>query len=135
MTRPVITARESDTAADVAKLMAKYNIGCVLVSGRKGETIGIITERDIVQRIAAKNLVPSKVTVSEAMSKPVVTIKSGANVTDAAKLMNQRKIRRLAVMEDGKLTGILTMKDILRSEEHTSELQSPYELVCSLPLE
>jgi signal-transduction protein with cAMP-binding, CBS, and nucleotidyltransferase domain len=113
MTRPVITAKESDTAADVAKLMAKHNIGCVLVSGKKGETIGIITERDIVQRIAAKNLVPSKVTVGEAMSKPVVTIRSGANITDAAKLMNQRKIRRLAVMESGKLLGILTMKDIL----------------------
>jgi CBS domain-containing protein len=113
MTRPVITAKESDTAADVAKLMAKHNIGCVLVSSKKGETIGIITERDIVQRIAARNLVPSNVTVGESMSKPVVTIKSGANVTDAAKLMNQKKIRRLAVMEDGKLTGILTMKDIL----------------------
>jgi CBS domain-containing protein len=113
MTRSVITAKESDTAADAAKLMARHNIGCVLVSGRKGETIGIITERDIVQRIAAKNLVPSKVTVAEAMSKPVVTIKSGADITDAAKLMNQRKIRRLAVMENGKLLGILTMKDIL----------------------
>src|SRR2546426_2129773 len=113
MTRPVITARESDTAADVAKLMAKHNIGCVLVSGKKGETIGIITERDIVQRIAAKNLVCRLLLEKKNMSKPVVTIKSGANVTDAAKLMNQRKIRRLAVMEDGKLMGILTMKDIL----------------------
>jgi len=113
MTRSVITAKESDTAADAAKLMAKHNIGCVIVSGKKGETIGIITERDIVQRIAAKNLLPSKVTVGEAMSKPVVTVKAGANITDAAKLMNLRKIRRLAVIEDGKLMGILTMKDIL----------------------
>ena len=113
MTRSVITAKESDTAADAAKLMAKHNIGCVLVSGKKGETIGIITERDIVQRIAAKNLLPSKVTVGEAMSKPVVTVKAGASITDAAKLMNQRKIRRLAVIENGKLMGILTMKDIL----------------------
>src|SRR5437660_11039931 len=113
MSRPVITAKESDTAAEVAKLMAKHNIGCVLVSGKKGETIVIITERDIVQRIAAKNLIPSKVTVGEAMTKPVVTIKSGANVTDAAKLMNQRKIRRLAVLENGKLMGIFTKKDIL----------------------
>src|SRR5437016_13558667 len=97
MSRPVITVKESDTAADVAKLMAKHNIGCVLVSGKKGETIGIITERDIVQRIAAKNLLPSNVTVGEAMSKPVVTVKAGATITDAARLMNQRKIRRLAV--------------------------------------
>jgi CBS domain-containing protein len=113
MSRPVVTAKETDTAADVAKLMAKHSIGCVLVSGRKGDTVGIVTERDIVQRIAAKNLLPSKVTVVESMSKPVITIRSNASVTDAAKLMNQKKVRRLAVIEDGKLTGILTMKDIL----------------------
>jgi CBS domain-containing protein len=113
MSRPVITAKETDTAADVAKLMAKHSIGCVLVSGRKGDTVGIVTERDIVQRIAARNLLPSKVTAGESMSKPVITIRSNASVTDAAKLMNQKKVRRLAVIEDGKLAGILTMKDIL----------------------
>src|SRR5207245_10333252 len=113
MTRSVITAKESETAADEEEQMVKHNGGCVLGSGKKGETIGRITERDIVQRIAAKNLLPSKVTVGEAMSKPVVTVKAGASSTDAAKLMNQRKIRRLAVIENGKLMGILTMKDIL----------------------
>lgn len=113
MSRPVITVREADSVAEVAKLMTKHNIGCVLVSGKKGETVGIVTERDIVQRIAAKNLLPSKVTVGESMSKPVITIQSKASVTDAAKLMNQRKVRRLAVVEDGKLAGLLTMKDIL----------------------
>ena len=113
MSRPVISAKETDTIAEVAKLMAKHDIGCVLVAGKKGETVGIVTERDIVQRIAAKNLLPSKVMVGESMSKPVITIRSGASVTEAAKLMNQRKVRRLAVMENGKLTGVLTMKDII----------------------
>ena len=113
MSRPVISVREADSVAEVAKLMTKHNIGCVLVSGKKGETVGIVTERDIVQRIAAKNLLPSKVTVGESMSKPVITIQSKASVTEAAKLMNQRKVRRLAVVEDGKLAGLLTMKDIL----------------------
>jgi CBS domain-containing protein len=113
MSRPVVSVKESDTVADVAKLMAKHDIGCVLVAGKKGETVGIVTERDIVQRIAAKNLMPSKVTVAASMSKPVITVQSKASVTDAAKLMNQRKVRRLAVIEDGKLAGVLTMKDIL----------------------
>jgi CBS domain-containing protein len=113
MSRPVVSVKESDTVADVAKLMAKHDIGCVLVAGKKGETVGIVTERDIVQRIAAKNLLPSKVTVADSMSKPVITVQSKASVTDAAKLMNQRKVRRLAVIEDGKLAGVLTMKDIL----------------------
>ncbi len=113
MSRPVVSVKESDTVADVAKLMAKHDIGCVLVAGKKGETVGIVTERDIVQRIAAKNLMPSKVTVADSMSKPVITVQSKASVTDAAKLMNQRKVRRLAVIENGKLAGVLTMKDIL----------------------
>ena len=113
MSRPVITVKETDTAADVAKLMAKNDIGCVLVSGKKGETIGIVTERDIVQRIAAKNLLPSEVKAGESMSKPVITIQSGASVTEAARLMNQKKVRRLAVFENGRLAGVLTMKDIL----------------------
>jgi CBS domain-containing protein len=113
MSRPVVSVKESDTVDDVAKLMAKHDIGCVLVAGKKGETVGIVTERDIVHRIAAKNLLPSKVTVADSMSKPVITVQSKASVTDAAKLMNQRKVRRLAVIEDGKLAGVLTMKDIL----------------------
>ncbi len=113
MTRPVITAKEADTVASVAQLMTKHNIGCVLILGKAGNTLGIITERDVVQRVAAKNLVPSKVTVGDTMSKPVVTIPSGASITEAAKTMNRRKVRRLAVNEDGKLVGVITMKDIL----------------------
>lgn len=113
MSRPVVSVKQTATAEEVAKLMAKHDIGCVLVEGKKGETVGIVTERDIVQRIAAKNLQPSKVTVTESMSKPVITVQSKVSVTEAAKLMNQRKVRRLAVMENGKLAGVLTMKDIL----------------------
>jgi CBS domain-containing protein len=113
MSRPVVSVKESDNVAAVARLMAKHDIGCVLVAGKKGETVGIVTERDIVQRIAAKNLLPSKVTVADSMSKPVITVQSKTSITDAAKLMNQRKVRRLAVIEDGKLAGVLTMKDIL----------------------
>jgi CBS domain-containing protein len=119
MTRPVVTSKENDTIANAAQLMAKHNIGCVLVLGKAGNAIGIMTERDIVQRVAAKNLVPSKVTVAQTMSKPVVSIPSGASITEAAKMMNTRKVRRLAVNEDGKLVGIITMKDIL---EVTPEL-------------
>ena len=131
MSRPVITVKESDTAADVAKLMAKHDIGCVLVSGKKGEIIGIVTERDIVQRIAAKNLVPSNVKVTESMSKPVITVQSGASVTDAAKLMNQKKVRRLAVVENGKLTGVITMKDILEVTPAIIDLASERSRVGS----
>ncbi len=113
MSRPAITAKESDNAATVSKLMVRNNIGCIIITDKIGKPTGIITERDIVERIAAKNILPSGVKVGEAMSRPVITVGLGVAVTEAAKLMNHSKIRRLAVIDSGKLVGILTMKDIL----------------------
>lgn len=113
MSRPPVTASETDNAATVSKLMLKHDIGCVIVQDKSGTPTGIITERDIVQRVAAKNILSSDVKAVEVMSKPIVTIGPGASVNEAAKMMNQRKIRRLAVIESGKLVGVLTQKDIL----------------------
>lgn len=93
--------------------MVKHNIGCVIITDKAGKPTGIITERDIVQRVAAKNILPSEIKVADTMSKPVMSIAPGTSINDAAKLMNNSKIRRLAVIDNGKLAGILTMKDIL----------------------
>ena len=113
MSRPPVTARETDNVITVSRLMVKYNIGCVIITDKAGKPTGIITERDIVQRVAAKNILPSEVKVVDTMSKPVVSISPGTLINEAAKLMNSSKIRRLAVIDSGKLVGILTMKDIL----------------------
>ncbi|HEV2119598.1 MAG TPA: CBS domain-containing protein [Candidatus Bathyarchaeia archaeon] len=134
MSRPPITAKENETVAGVSKIMGKHDIGCVIIVDKSGNPTGIITERDIVQRVAARNVLPSELKVGETMSKPVATIKPGATVNEAAKVMNSRKIRRLAVMDDGKLVGIVTMKDILQvtpaiidlaSEKSRAGLTSP----------
>lgn len=114
MSRPPITAKETETVAGVSKLMGKHDIGCVIIVDKTGNPAGIITERDIVQRVAAKNVLPSELKVSQTMSKPVASISPRATVNDAAKFMNHRKIRRLAVIDEGKLVGIVTMKDILQ---------------------
>ena len=113
MSRPPVTAKENDNITTVSRLMAKHNIGCVIMTDKGGKPTGIITERDIVQRVAAKNVLPSEVKVVDTMSKPVVSISPGTSVNEAAKLMNNSKIRRLAVIDNGKLLGVLTMKDIL----------------------
>ncbi len=113
MSRPAITAKEAENVATVSKLMVRNNIGCIIITDKIGKPVGIITERDIVERVAAKNILPSGVKVGETMSRPVITIGLGVAVTEAAKLMNHSKIRRLAVIDSGKLVGILTMKDIL----------------------
>ena len=134
MSRPPITAKENETVAGVSKLMGKHDIGCVIIVDKAGNPAGIITERDIVQRVAARNILPSELSVVQTMSKPVASISPGATVNDAAKFMNHRKIRRLAVIDEGKLVGILTMKDILQvtpaiidlaSEKSRAGLESP----------
>ena len=134
MSRPPITAKETETVAGVSKLMGKHDIGCVIIVDKAGNPAGIITERDIVQRVAARNVLPSELKVAQTMSKPVATISPGATVNDAAKFMNHRKIRRLAVIDQGKLVGIVTMKDILQvtpaiidlaTEKSRAGLESP----------
>jgi CBS domain-containing protein len=134
MSRPPITAKETETVAGVSKLMGKHDIGCVIIIDKSGNPAGIITERDIVQRVAARNVLPSELKVIDTMSKPVATIGPNATVNDAAKLMNNRKIRRLGVIDGGKLVGIVTMKDILQvtpaiidlaSEKSRAGLRSP----------
>jgi len=132
MSRPPITAKDSDSAAAVALLMAKHDVGCVIIVNASGKPEGIITEKDIVQRVASKNLVPSKIKAAEVMSKPIIGIPPNTPVTEAAKQMNHGKIRRLAVVEGGKLAGILTMKDILEVTPALMDLISEKSRVSSI---
>jgi signal-transduction protein with cAMP-binding, CBS, and nucleotidyltransferase domain len=113
MSSPVVTINDTDTVLAATKLMRKNAIGCVVVVDKSGKPLGLITERDVVRRVAALDLLPSKVKAGKSMTKPVSTIDSTANVTDAAIKMRQLKIRRLVVLQDGKPIGIITSNDIV----------------------
>jgi len=113
MSSPVVTADEDMMLSNVARLMKKHNIGCVIVITKNGKPVGIITERDIVERVVAKDIKPGEVRAKEIMSAPLVTIDSEKTISDAAKEMSRRNIRRLAVMYKGELAGIISSKDIL----------------------
>ncbi|MBS7624127.1 CBS domain-containing protein [Candidatus Bathyarchaeota archaeon] len=113
MTSPVITVREDSRADEAARLMRDNNIGCVIVSTADEKPIGIITERDLITRVVAEDIQPSKVTAREIMSTPLITIDADKTISEAAKEMNRHNIRRLAVMYKGRLVGIISSKDIL----------------------
>ncbi len=113
MSSPVITMNETDTVLAATKLMKKHAIGCVVVVDKSGKPLGLMTERDVVRRVAALDLLPSKVTAGKTMTKPPSTIDAAANVTDAATKMRQLKIRRLIVLQGGKAKGIITSNDIV----------------------
>jgi len=113
MSSPVITIKDTDTVLAAAKLMKKHEIGCVVVVDKSGKPIGMMTERDIVRRVSALDLVPSKIQAGKSMTKPPSTVEATANITDAAKKMRELKIRRLVVLQEGKLKGIITSNDIV----------------------
>jgi len=93
--------------------MDKNDLGCVIVTDKAGKPIGIITERDLVIRVLAKNLKPDTAKTKEIMTTPLVTIEPDATITEAARRMNRLDIRRLGVIYKGNLVGIISSKDIL----------------------
>ena len=113
MTSPVVTIAETATANKVAELMLENKVGCVIVVDKTGNAIGIVTERDLVVRVLAKNLAPSDARAKDFMTCPLVTVEPEANVTDAARMMSKQNIRRLGVLYRAKLVGIVSSKDIL----------------------
>jgi CBS domain-containing protein len=113
MSSPVHTVREDENVTKVAKTMTRHNIGSVVVIDKKHKPLGIITEKDLVRRVAAKGLHPNKIKAEKIMSKPLRTVDPTLGVREAAKRMKQLKVKRFAVMDAGKLVGMVTGTDIV----------------------
>ncbi len=113
MSSPVVTLDEDATSNKVAQIMNENALGCVIVTNKAGNPVGILTERDLVVRVLAKNLWPDAVKVKEIMTSPLVTIEPDATVSEAARRMSRLNIRRLGVTYKDNLVGIVSSKDIL----------------------
>jgi CBS domain-containing protein len=113
MSSPVVTLNEDAPSNKVANLMDENELGCVIVTNKAGKPVGIITERDLVIRVLAKNLVPSAVKAKEIMTSPLVTIEPEATISEAARRMSRLNVRRLGVVYKGNLVGLVSSKDIL----------------------
>ena len=113
MSSPVVTLDENSTSNKVATLMDENDLGCVIVTNKAGKPVGIITERDLVIRVLAKNLVPDAIKAKEIMTSPLVTIQPEATISEAARRMSGMDIRRLGVVYKGNLVGLISSRDIL----------------------
>jgi CBS domain-containing protein len=113
MSSPVITIKDDETVNRAAANMDMKDLGAVIVQNKAGKSIGIITERDIVKRVVAKNLKPDTVKAREIMTTPLVMIEPEATIIDAARRMTRLDIRRLGVIYKGNLVGIISSKDVL----------------------
>ena len=113
MSSPVIAMGEDAPANRVAELMDKHDLGCIIVTNKEGKPLGIITERDLVVRVLAKNVKPDTLKANEVMTSPLITIEPDATISDAARKMSKLDIRRLGVIYKKQITGLLSSKDIL----------------------
>jgi signal-transduction protein with cAMP-binding, CBS, and nucleotidyltransferase domain len=109
--RPILSLEKQKSSKEGAETMVKNNIGSVVVSD-SGKFVGIVTERDLVKKVIAVGKDPTKTTLGEVMSAPLVTIETDRGLGEATSLMLQRGIRRLIAVENGKIIGIFSQRDL-----------------------
>lgn len=112
MGKRFISFNENSSVKDIAKKMGKYDLGCAIIV-RKNKPIGIITERDMVKRVVAKNLDVNKTKAKEIMTNPVESIDPNANIYYVAKIMNEKGYKRYPVTKNGKFIGLVTQTDLV----------------------
>jgi len=112
MAKDVRVVRPDTSVKEVVATMNKFNIGSIIVV-QGDRPVGIITERDILRRIVEPCLAPETLTARQLMTSPVITISETASIEEAARLMARKKIKKLPVMDNGKLVGILSYTDIV----------------------
>lgn len=113
MSTTPVTISVDATVAEAAALIRDKHVGSLIVM-QDGRPMGIVTERDIVTKVAAPDHSSKSTFVRDIMSSPLVAIHPHQEVAEAAKVMAARKIRRLPVIKEGKLVGMLTENDIIR---------------------
>ena len=111
MTTTLISVNPTTTTFQIAKMMDQGGIGAIIVKDND-DTVGIITDRDFAVKIAANNL-PFDTPVEKIMSSPLITINHSDPISAAAEMMSSKKIRKLAVSENGKIIGIITSTDLV----------------------
>jgi len=112
MTKTVKIVKPDTLVKTVVATMNKFDIGSIVVV--KGDRpVGIITERDILRRIVEPCLAPETLRAREVMTSPIITISSTASIDEASRIMARKKIKRLLVIENEKLVGIITFTDIV----------------------
>ena len=114
MVKDLIGVEVKTSVKKAVELMNEHEIGCLIVM-KRGKLAGMVTERDMIRRVLLDYKDPEKIKVSEIMSKPVIVGKPKMSIEDAVKLMFNRNIKKLPVIDDGHLVGLVTLTDLVLS--------------------
>jgi len=112
MSKDVRVVRPDTSVKEVVATMNKFNIGSIIVV-QGDRPVGIITERDILRRLVEPCLAPETLTARQIMTSPVITTNETASIEEVARQMARKKIKKLPVMNNGKLVGIISYTDIV----------------------
>jgi CBS domain-containing protein len=114
MVKNIKTVKPDDSVHSAVQKMNKFDIGSVIVIS-SGRPVGIITETNIMRRIVEPRMDPATVWAKDIMSSPLTTIDENAAIEEAAKLMVEKKINRIPVMNGNKLVGVISSSDIVKA--------------------
>ena len=121
MNPSVVTVSTGDSAALAARLISRHNIGALPVCAPDGRLRGIVTDRDIVLRCVAAEEDPAQTPVRDIMTRGCFTVAPEDDCREATRLMAQQQVRRLPVVEQGKLVGMISLSDLARSHRFDME--------------
>lgn len=117
MTTPAIHIEPEESVEVAARTLERYNIGALPVCREDGSVCGMITDRDIVTRCLASNRSPEKTSIAQIMTGRVLSVSPETEIGAAAHLMAREQVRRLPVIREGKLCGMVSLGDIASREE------------------
>ena len=117
----VLTMTAEDSAQEAAKQMASKNVAAMIISDSAGLIAGIVTERDLCQKVMAKGLDPVSTSVGEIMTTNPDTLSPDDSPSDALELMQTRKYRHLPVVQDGKCQAVVSVRDLYSAVKETLE--------------
>jgi len=132
MVREVITIDENVSAKEAVDIMNQFEIGSIIAT-RKGKAVGIITERDLLKRIVAEGKNAKKTRVKDIMSSPLIVIASSTDLEEAARLMFEKKIKKLLVIDQNRLVGLVSLTDIARVQPEVIKILQKLSATQDMP--
>ena len=133
MTKQVVRIHPEESVAVAARMLTHYNIGILPVCDGRGQLCGLVTDRDVVTRCIASGQNPLATPVRDVMTKRIVAAKSDMDAGVAAHLMGREQIRRLPVVENGKLCGMVSLGDLAIKEQTVLDAGDALADICENP--
>lgn len=121
MSDPAVAIGKDTSVCETANVMREYNIGAVPVVDSNDNVVGIVTDRDIVIRNTARGLDPKTTSISDIMSENVTVVSPDAEIDDVADMMSRDKVRRIPVVENSKVIGVVALSDVALCRDYKIE--------------